>query len=200
MQTTRRRPGRPRDPVVDAAIREAVVGLLREVGYAELTIEAVAQRAGVGHTSIYRRWSSKAYMVHEVVFPGSARKEAPDDAGFDDRVRGFAHGVIEMMARPEARAALPGIMVDAQADPELLRRLVERFEPAARRSLREAASAAVERGELRPDADVDRVYDAIVGTGFALPYLGRRVVSRRRLVDSLVDVLLDGVHAHGARS
>jgi AcrR family transcriptional regulator len=171
-----------------------VIALLREVGYADLTIEAVAQRAGVGHTSIYRRWPSKAYMVHEVVFPETAADAAPHDITFDDRVRGFAHGVIEMMARAEARAALPGIMADAQADPELLRLLVHRFEPAARRSLRRAAAEAVERGELRADVDIDRVYDAIVGTGFAMPYFAQRV-SRRRLADSLVDVLLRGVHA-----
>jgi AcrR family transcriptional regulator len=177
---------------VDAAIHEAVTTLLRDVGYADLTIEAVAQRAGVGHTSIYRRWPSKAHMVHEVVFPEDRRRDAADDVGFEARVRGFAHGVIETMARPEARAALPGIMVDAQADPQLLQRLVDRFEPAARRSLRQAAAEAVARGELRSDADVDRVYDAIVGVGFAMPYLGQRV-ARSRLADSLVDVLLDGM-------
>jgi AcrR family transcriptional regulator len=190
----RRRPGRPRDPVVDAAIAEAVVALLRDVGYADLTIEAVAQRAGVGHTSIYRRWPSKAHMVHEVVFHDPPVTEAPADMDFEALVRGFAGGVVDRMAQPEARAALPGLMADAQADPELLARLVGRFEPAARAELRRAAAVAIERGELRTDADVDRVYDAIIGVAFAMPYFGTRT-SRRRLVDSLVDVLLNGVCA-----
>jgi AcrR family transcriptional regulator len=186
-----RRPGRPRDPVVDAAIAEAVVALLREAGYADLTIEAVAERAGVGHTSIYRRWRSKAQMVHEVVFHDPPVTAAPADTPFVELVREFAHGVVNRMAQPEARAALPGIMVDSQADPELLTRLVNRFEPAARAELRRAAERGVARGELRADADVDRVYDAIIGVAFAMPYLGQRV-ARRRLVESLVDVLLDG--------
>jgi AcrR family transcriptional regulator len=188
----RRRPGRPRDPVVDAAIAESVVALLREVGYADLTIEAVAQRAGVGHTSIYRRWPSKAYMVHEVVFHDPPIAQAPAEMPFDELVRGFARGVFDRLGQHEARAALPGLMADAQVDPELFARLVNRFEPAARAELRRAAKAAVERGELRADANVDRLYDAIIGVAFAMPYFGQRT-PRRRLVDSLVDVLLDGI-------
>lgn len=184
--------GRPRDRVVDAAIAESVLGLLREVGYNDLTIEAVARRAGVGHTSIYRRWPSKAHMVHEVVFPDQPPRELNADLCFDDIVRAFATGVFEAMGRPEARAALPGLMAEAQADPELLRRLVNRFEPVARSELRRAADLAIARGDLRPDAAIDRIYDAILGTAFAMPYLGRRI-PRRRMVDSLVDILLNGV-------
>jgi AcrR family transcriptional regulator len=180
--------------MVDAAIAESVVALLREVGYGDMTIEAVAQRAGVGHTSVYRRWPSKAYMVHEIVFHDPPVTAAPADTQFEDLVRGFAYGVIDRLSQPEARAALPGLMADAQADPELLARLVDRFEPAARAELQRAAADAVERGELRPEADVDRVYDAIIGVAFAMPYFGKRT-ARRRLVDSLVDVLLDGVRS-----
>ncbi|HMC72118.1 MAG TPA: TetR/AcrR family transcriptional regulator, partial [Mycobacteriales bacterium] len=151
-----------------------MLALLREVGYNELTIEAVAQRAGVGHTSIYRRWPSKAHMVHEVVFPDQPPRELDADLCFDDVVRAFAMGVVDAMSRPEARAALPSLMAEAQADPELLRRLVSRFEPVARSELRRAADLAVARGELRSDAAIDRIYDAILGAAFALPYLGRR--------------------------
>lgn len=189
--------GRPRDRLVDVAIAGSVLALLREVGYNELTIEAVAQRAGVGHTSIYRRWPSKAHMVHEVVFPDQPPRELDSDLCFDDVVRAFAMGVVEAMGRPEARAALPGLMAEAQADPVLLRRLANRFEPVARSELRRAADLAIARGELRSDAAIDRIYDAILGTAFAMPYLGRRI-PRRRMVDSLVDILLNGVRGPGA--
>jgi AcrR family transcriptional regulator len=186
------RRGRPRDPLIDAAISKAVIELLRDGGYADVTMDSVAQRAGIGHTSIYRRWPSKAHMVHEVVFPDELHHANEPDASFEDCVRGWATGVIDTLSRPEVRAALPGILADAQADPELLRRLVARFEPRERDTFRRTAAAAAERGEIRDDVDVDRLFDAVIGAAMALPYFTHRL-SRRRYAESLVDLLLNGV-------
>ncbi|HEY8525262.1 MAG TPA: TetR/AcrR family transcriptional regulator [Acidimicrobiales bacterium] len=169
-----------------------MLALLVEVGYAELTIEAVARRAGVGHTSIYRRWPSKAHMVHEVVFPEQRTAGIPEGTPFDETVRRFATAVVTSLSRPEARAAIPGLMADWQADPELRRRLMDRFEPATRARLRQAAAEAVARGEVRPDADIDRVYDAILGTALAAQWVSHGAAGRR-LVDTLVDLVLNGV-------
>lgn len=63
-------PGRPpRDPRIDAAILRATAELLVEIGYPNLTLAAVAERAGTTKTALYRRWSSKAELVHEAAFP-----------------------------------------------------------------------------------------------------------------------------------
>ncbi len=61
--------GRPRDPRIDAAILRATAELLVEIGYPNLTLAAVAERAGTTKTALYRRWSSKAELVHEAAFP-----------------------------------------------------------------------------------------------------------------------------------
>ena len=55
--------GRPRDPEADRAILEATIELLAEDGFGGLSIEAVAARAGVGKTTVYRRWPSKIPLV-----------------------------------------------------------------------------------------------------------------------------------------
>ena len=52
--------GRPRDPRIDAAILRATTDLLVKIGYSNLTMAAVAERAGTTKTALYRRWSSKA--------------------------------------------------------------------------------------------------------------------------------------------
>src|ERR1700728_4245809 len=61
--------GRPRDPRIDAAILTATADLLVQIGYSNLTLAAVAERAGTTKTALYRRWSSKAELVHEAAFP-----------------------------------------------------------------------------------------------------------------------------------
>ena len=63
--------GRPRDPRIDAAILRATADLLVEIGYSSLTMAAVAERAHTTKTALYRRWSSKAELVHEAAFPAA---------------------------------------------------------------------------------------------------------------------------------
>ncbi len=62
-------PGRPRDPRIDAAILSATADLLVATGYAGVTMAAIAERAGTTKTALYRRWTSKADVIHEAVFP-----------------------------------------------------------------------------------------------------------------------------------
>ncbi|WP_376707719.1 helix-turn-helix domain-containing protein [Nocardioides alcanivorans] len=61
--------GRPRDRRIDTAVLEAAAELLVERGYARVTLGAIAQRAGTTTPAIYRRWPSKAHLVHEVAIP-----------------------------------------------------------------------------------------------------------------------------------
>ena len=65
--------GRPRDQRIDDAVLAATAELLQEVGYAGLSIAAVAARAGTHKPAIYRRWPTKAQLVHEAAFPDEGR-------------------------------------------------------------------------------------------------------------------------------
>ena len=82
--------GRPRDPRIDAAILRATADLLVEIGYSNLTMAAVADRAGTTKTALYRRWSSKAELVHEAAFPAAptAIETPPGDITADIRIIG----------------------------------------------------------------------------------------------------------------
>src|SRR6476620_10356561 len=70
------RVGRPRSQEADRAILTATVELLAERGLAAMSIEEVAARAGVGKTTIYRRWPSKGLLALDA-FVGSFREEQP---------------------------------------------------------------------------------------------------------------------------
>src|SRR5690349_25172745 len=70
------RRGRPRSQEADRAILTATVELLAERGLAAMSIEEVAARAGVGKTTIYRRWPSKGLLALDA-FVDSFREEQP---------------------------------------------------------------------------------------------------------------------------
>ena len=89
--------GRPRDPRIDDSVLRATVELLGKSGYADLSVDAIARRAGTSKPAIYRRWPSKAHLVHEAVFPISEATELPDTGSLAGDVR-------EMVRRSTRRA------------------------------------------------------------------------------------------------
>ncbi len=154
--------GRPRDPRIDAAILRATADLLAEIGYSNLTIAAVAERAGTTKTALYRRWSSKAELVHEAAFPAAptAIDTPPGDIAAD--IRAMLAATRDVFSTPVVRAALPGLIADMVADAELNVRVMDRF-TGVFAAVRNRLADAVQRGEVRPDVDPDRLVEVIGG-------------------------------------
>ena len=104
--------GRPRDPRIDSAILAATAELLVQIGYANLSLAAVAERAGTTKSALYRRWSSKAALVHEAVFSTApAALEAPAGDITAD-VRMLIVATRDVFTTPVVRAALPGLVAE----------------------------------------------------------------------------------------
>ena len=93
--------GRPRDKRIDSAVLRSTVELLAETGYADLSVDAIARQAGTSKPAIYRRWPSKAHLVHEAVFPISDATALPDTGSLAGDVR-------EMVSRTAGRSDHPG--------------------------------------------------------------------------------------------
>jgi AcrR family transcriptional regulator len=190
METTPR--GRPRDPAVNDRILEAARSLLTEVGYAVLTIEAVAARARVGKPTIYRRYPSKVTLVFEAVFGQTKSQPIPGNGDIGSDLREAYGWAVDEFSSPEAKAALPGLLADLAANEQLLelvRRLV--LDPEMGR-VSDALRAAQQRGEIRQDADLDLAIDAFTGTALARTTLIDRPVDRA-YGDALVDLLMNGL-------
>jgi AcrR family transcriptional regulator len=158
--------GRPRDKRIDAAVLTATVELLGESGYAELTVDAIARRAGTSKPAIYRRWPGKAHVVHEAVFPVSAATELPDTGSLRGDVREMVRRTADVLTTPAARAALPGLVGEMAADPVLHTALLDRFGHVLSRGLTERLDAAVARGEVRPDVFAADLVEAVAGMTF----------------------------------
>ena len=122
-------PGRPRDARIDEAVLRATAELLVEVGYADLTLTAIAERAGTTRPALNRRWASLAHLVHEAAFPADLTLPRPASGAAPD-VRSLVAGSLAAFSDPVARAAAPGLVAAITADPSLHRALLVRFSSA----------------------------------------------------------------------
>ena len=155
--------GRPRDPRIDAAVLDATAELLGQTGYADLSVDAIARRAGTSKPAIYRRWPSKAHLVHEAVFPMNGATELPDTGTLAGDVREMVHRVVAVLTTPAARAALPGLVGEMAADLTLHAKLLQRFGDILSRGLTERLNDAAARGEVRHDVTAADLSEAVAG-------------------------------------
>lgn len=154
--------GRPRDPRIDASILRAAAELLVEIGYANLTMAAIADRAGTTKTALYRRWSSKAELVHEAAFPATPTALVASSSGFADDVRAMIEATRDVFTSPVVRAALPGLVADMAADPALNQRVMQRFSGLFT-AVHDRVRRAVDDGDASAGVDPDRLVEVIGG-------------------------------------
>ncbi len=186
-------PGRPRDPRIDAAVRRAVVDLLPATGYEGLTVAAVADRAGTTKPAVYRRWRTKAQLVHEAVFPSGEGTPVPDGDDLVADLRSMVAASAALFGRPEVRAAVPGLLAAFAADPGTHAELRGRVAVPARAGLRARIERAVADGAARPDVAADVLFDVIGGaTLMALALRPGRALDDH-WVDDVVDLLTGGL-------
>lgn len=150
------RGGRPRSERADKAIVEATLDLLAaEGGVDAVSIEAVAARAGVGKTTIYRRWSGKESLIVDAL---AAIKAPPPEPGGtsvrDDLIAQLDAKRMDTMD-PRLGCLFWTVQSSAEKYPELARQYAERIVEPRRDKIRQVLLRGVERGELRADLDVE---------------------------------------------
>lgn len=181
------RAGRPRDARIDAAVMAATIELLEERGYADLSLAAVAERAGTTTAAIYRRWSSKADLVMQAAY----RTDGDDVvADTDDVVADLTTMVTwsaEKLCRPAGRAALVGLLSESQD----ARRSGRVDAAIASSRVAERLARAQAAGEIRSDVDVRVLVDTIAGPVLQASLSGRSVDAA--WIRSLVSILVDGI-------
>jgi AcrR family transcriptional regulator len=162
-----RGPGRPRDAGRDRAILVATLKILRDKGYAGLTIENVAASAGVGRPTIYRRWHSKAALVVAALVQSTRLAIPVADTGSlrSDLIDVQRHQV-ELINSPGSRRVTAGLVADLAADPELGQTYVSQYLVPRRAAVTQVLQRGIERGELDADADLNFIYDLLLGPLF----------------------------------
>ncbi len=157
------RRGRPRDERAEQAILAATVELLNDVGFAGLSIEAVAARAGVGRPTVYRRWPSKMELVIDAVLR-LAPPLTVDHSGdpLTDLKELVARLIVDMTSAPIGRAIL-ALTGDAGTHTDLAQRLTKDYLTPRRDALLAILRDAVAAGELPRDLDLDLTLDLMLG-------------------------------------
>lgn len=183
-----RRPGRPRSVVADEAILDAATDAFIELGWDGLTIEGVAARAGVGKTTIYRRYPSRLDLLLAAAERLVQQKgPVPDTGTLRGDVLALVRAYFDMLMSTRAGRATPAMVAATSRNPELA--IAYRSFIAERR--RESAMTldrAISRGELPADVDHHLVLDLLVA-----PLFYRAFVSREPLDDEYFADLVDSV-------
>lgn len=182
--------GRPRSEEAHQAILDATLELLVEVGFSALTVEGVAQRAGVGKATIYRRWSSKLPLVVEA-FSGLPGFKEVDTGSLRRDLTETLEAYLEAFNSTSLSTVFPSLAGERKHNPELSKLL----EPVAR-SRREPFvrifERARERGEISEDVDIELAADLVVGP-ISVNVFFRGGTLQPKLVEPIVDLALSGI-------
>lgn len=167
--------GRPRDPDTDTRILTVALALLGRDGFARMSLDAVAAAAGVTKPTIYRRYAGKAELAAAALASLARARDAslPTPTGdlrhdLEAQLGHFLAGI----DRPYGLALVGTVLSEESETPELLAMYRRAIVQPRRALLRAILQAARDRGELRPDADLDTAVDALIGSYYAA-YLER---------------------------
>lgn len=175
---------------VTSAILRAAFAELAEAGYARMSMDAVARRAGVGKAAIYRRWSSKSDMVVALSAQvGVPLAEIGDTGSLRGDLLAYLRATSKLLRHPLASQIVPDLLAEGVREPELAKVFADVVERPRRERGVELLNRAIERGEIAPDIDQDLALDLLIG-----PFYWRLMITRERMrpghVERLADTLL----------
>lgn len=184
-----RSPGRPQESRVTDAIIDAALAELADNGFRGMAIDAVARRAGVGKSALYRRWRSKVEMTADALRALSVTAEpVPDTGSLNGDLRALLNEVRDWLSEPRIRHIYPDLLAEAQRNPVLAEALMDYVGEPRRQRAQTVLDRAAGRGELSVAADNDLVLDALGALVFwRLIALQRRVT--RVYLDRVAEVI-----------
>jgi AcrR family transcriptional regulator len=196
MEATPRR-GRPRSQATHNAILDAVREILITGGYAEVSMDRVAAQAGVGKQSLYRRWPSKAPLVAEAVMDAYGQGwsfDLPDTGDLEADLHTWLNRQAAYLSS-ERNVALSRALAVATADnPRDGEALYDQLSRPHHNALLDRLSKAAATRDIRQDADLNAVAEALIGaTLYRILGRVRTIEETVEHLDGLTDVLLRGL-------
>ncbi|EIV94611.1 TetR/AcrR family transcriptional regulator [Frankia sp. QA3] len=146
-----------------AAVLAAAMAELAEVGYSALTMDGVAQRAGVHKTTVYRRWPDRdALLVDALTDHAATQTPIPDTGTLESDLRELARSIVALLiSSPADRAWIAAMSSDAARLPEMAA-VKRRFYADRFRRAEPVVDRAVARGELPADVDPPELLKTLI--------------------------------------
>jgi AcrR family transcriptional regulator len=175
--------GRPRSEKAEQAILDATLRMVGTHGVTGTTIEGVAAQAGVGKTTIYRRWETKTDLIVAAVSQlAPPAVEFPDTGGLWSDMKLLADLQRERLAGTGLLTVAPRVLAESMNDPELHQKFLDDVITPLRGLIRSLIERGIERGELRADLEIEPLVDIL----HAIPIY--RILMSRGDPDSIVEV------------
>ena len=190
--------GRPRDRHADAKILKATMCLLEQHGFRAVTLEGIAEEAGVARTTVYRRWPNKAAIVMDAFLTQVAPRIAfPEHPVAVERLR-LQMQLLARAFRQEPGLLIRALIAEAQFDEELRAAVHDGWIAKRRASAKAIIEGAILAGELPNDANADALLDALYGGLYYWLFIDHEVLTEA-YVDSIFATVL-GPLSHTAQS
>lgn len=189
--------GRPRDEATRRRILKAALDLMDETAFAQVTAEAIAERAGASKATVYRWWPNKAAVVIEA-FKEATAPQLPflhtgslrDD--LTQQMRNFARVLSGSGGR-----MLRSFIVAARSDPEVAAAFRSIWTDPRRNEARQMLRQRQSKGQLRKDADLDLVLDSLYGPLY-YRFLVKNEAPSQKYAAALADLVIQGLEDHRA--
>ncbi|MEM7760958.1 MAG: TetR/AcrR family transcriptional regulator [Cyanobacteria bacterium P01_A01_bin.40] len=162
-QTNKRKPGRPRSSESHRAILGATLELLGEVGFESMSIEAISTRAGVGKTTIYRRYNSKEELVADAI--ESIRQDVviPNTGNFWNDLDELIENAAQITLTPLGRQTVAMIISSASSNSQFAHIYWTKYLQPRRVAFTVVIERAKTRKEIKTDIDSNLVFDSMSG-------------------------------------
>jgi AcrR family transcriptional regulator len=185
--------GRPRSEKARHAILEAAAELLLLRGLGAVSMDAVAETAGVSKATIYRWWPSKEMLALDALLDWAGASAPARDTGAlrGDLLALVRPWVREIRRQPYGRV-IAALVTAAQSDPQFAEAYRTQFVEPRREAMRAALARAVERGEVPADLDAEVAVDLIYGPLYHRLLHGHAPLSAR-FGEAVVDMALAGI-------
>lgn len=173
------------------AILEATRELISEVGYAKLSVEAIAARAGVGKQTIYRWWRSKGAVVFDsflALSEGVDGMALPDTGDIEADLKAVIRATVAEFADPTFEAPIRALNLEIASDPDLAAQYREKLAGPVDEAKKERLRSAQRAGQIAADADLDLALELLYA-----PLYQRWLLRSGPLTPEYADAVVDHV-------
>ena len=187
------KPGRPRSAEADRAIHRALMKSLIDHGFAGTSMTGIAKSAGVSSATVYRRYNNLDDLIIGALAQQVEIYQVPDTGSLETDLRAYLRDLNGELSQGLGRL-LPALIEEASRNKTLADAMDEHVSGPGRRDLIAMFERAIERGEMRPDIDLELAVDLASGPLY-IRCLGRVLPLTDKVADQLADLILAAFRA-----